>query len=187
MPSDSDHLLIIKEIFRVSKVLRNTLVHNPSLFTFKDDSLAISYQFKNAEFSIVISHGKLNFLYSLIVMLVTESIRNEYFYAVVRFIYMDVFNSIRNFSDDFNFPLKKDLSGLMLKSVMRIRLKNTKYKIIQGCVKIIPPQEVIRDLESYQGLDFLIHIDDETCLIPLESLDNELSLLASDIAKWKEV
>jgi hypothetical protein len=111
LPINHGNNLIIREVFRISKLLRNTLIHSPSQFIFKNEILTIDYLFKNTRHTLTVPVMILNLLYSLITMYIKEENKNEYFQGVVRYVYMDILNGIKCFSDDFDIPLECVLRG----------------------------------------------------------------------------
>lgn len=93
IPRDNDRDIIISQLFRVSKVIRNAIVHDS--LSVKNNIADISYSFNGTKYVFKSSISGLNDLYSAIILCVDYNIihgSEEYFYSMLRCIY-DFFKS----------------------------------------------------------------------------------------------
>lgn len=185
IPSDSENNLIIKEVFRLLKVLRNTVVHNPSQFIFDDGFLVINYEFKKTDYKLTIPESMLNSLYTMIILCIKEGNKNEYFWGVVRSAYLDIFNSIQDFSDDFETPLYCEVNGLKIRPYIRYRVKYAEIARYDGYFEITISPTHSKHLQSDRGVDFYLDIDGQKYLVPKEGLTNGCVLQERDLHRWR--
>ena len=72
LPSSNDREIILKETFRLAKIIRNSLVHNLSNSTLSDENLSISYTFQSTPFQLNISKKGLILFNSIIYLFLSE-------------------------------------------------------------------------------------------------------------------
>lgn len=184
LPSNNDYNLIIRELYRVAKVIRNSLVHNFSSFNFSDGELKINYNFKNTDFEITISSEALISFYTSIVMYIKGDIGNiNYFLGITRSTYQNILFGISNFSDEFGKELNSPSAGLKIKPYSRQLIMNTKYEVRATNIIIDMPRRLIPE---WQGVDFYIEFEKNGLLIPIEALSSELFINKQEAFKdWK--
>lgn len=185
LPSNSENNLIIREVFRLLKVLRNTLVHNPSQFLFDNKKLTIDYKFKNTDYTLTIPESTLNNIYTIVILCIKEKTKNKYFWGVIRSAYLDVINSIQSFSDDFKTSLYYEEKGFEIRPYMRYRVKNAKIERYDGYFAITIPTTHSQHLQPYMGVDFYLDVDGHKYLVPKEGLTSGCILQERDLYHWK--
>ncbi|NMS91922.1 hypothetical protein HGQ85_18535 [Clostridioides difficile] len=193
LTSNSDIDIITKEVYRILKLMRNTIIHNLSnLSQIEDDNnimINFSYSFKNTNFNLNLSQENLFRLYAMVILItrefsVYESENKEFYIGILRLFYDKLKNDICNFGE---FQDDIDDMGLMEISndirLERIRLciekpiyeKSEKIKIQRVCVKG----------EKESSPDYPISIDGIEYIIPDEVLDAEGKLELSELIKWR--
>lgn len=176
IPKNNDYDLILSELFRVAKVIRNALVHNPSGIAFEDKALKVEYFFHKTQYLAIISDKALTGFYTLIVMYVKGDLGNgEYFLALAREIYDQFIFGVVSFCDDLKGSLLKPNGRLRIKSARREIILNPHFKIVDSTILF---SKYNIDSPNWTGADFFIEVNGEEFLIPQESLNtkNEISI-----------
>ncbi len=184
LPVHGDFELIFRQLFRIAKVIRNTLVHNPSSFSINDSCLNTSYNYKKTNFSVIITLEALRDYYTAVIMYLKGDMgKGSYFLGIIRSIYRNVLAGIRGFSDEFGDSLETPSMGVELKPRIRNVFVNPSHEMNEGRVKITTPE---RELPEWEGMDFYISHRGDDFLIPREALDSALSISEHDlVSNWK--
>ncbi|WP_459155598.1 hypothetical protein [Ralstonia pseudosolanacearum] len=186
LPSGGDYDLMLRELFRVAKVMRNALVHNPSSFGITNGHVNIGYARGKTDFRMEMSKEALDGFYTAIVMYLKGDMgRGNYFLGIMRSIYSNVLAGITVFSDEFGNALVKPSSCIKMKPYTRLVHPNSPHQISEGLVRILVPE---RKVSAWEGLDFHITHKGDDFLIPREALSEDLSISEHDlINNWKRV
>lgn len=184
LPTSGDFDLILCQLFRVAKVMRNALVHNPSSFSISDGHLNVSYNYKNTDFSVKMSLEALTDFYTVIIMYIKGDMgKGGYFLGIARSIYRNVFVGIKNFSDEFGSSLKEPSAGIKIKPYVRQMFVNPQHEIKEGLVRVVIPE---KQIQEWEGMDFYISYNGDDFLIPSEALGDDLSISEHDlVSNWK--
>lgn len=184
LPASGDYDLILRELFRVSKVIRNALVHNPSSFDIANGQVNIDYTRGKINFRMGMSMEALAGFYTAIVMYLKGDMgRGNYFLGIMRSIYSNVLMGIKVFNDEFGNALEKPSSGIKMKWHTRLVHSNPQHHVNEGRIRILHPD---RKLQPWEGLDFHIKHNSDEFLIPLEALNEDLSISELDLVNnWK--
>ncbi|MBA1364894.1 hypothetical protein [Burkholderia gladioli] len=184
LPVSGDYDLMLRELFRVAKVMRNALVHNPSSFSIANKHVNIDYTHGKTNFRVEMSLEALAGFYTAIVMYLKGDMgRGNYFLGIMRSIYSNMLLGIKGFNDDFDNALEVPLSGIKMKWHTRLVHLNSQHQISEGRIHILAPN---RELQPWEGLDFHIARDGDDFLIPREALGEDLSISELDlINNWK--
>ena len=184
LPVNGDYDRMLRELFRVAKVMRNALVHNPSSFTIANNQVAINYTHGKTNFRLNMSLRSLAMFHTSIVMYIRADMgRGNYFLGIMRSIYSDVRLGIKNFNDDLGDKLEAPPPGLKLKWRTRYVHSNARHQISDGRIHILPPK---RELQEWEGLDLHIALNEDDFLIPQEALDQDLSISELEVINnWK--
>lgn len=184
-PKKNDFDIILWELFRISKIIRNTLIHEPRKFKIKE-IIDIEYLFKDTKFSLKIPSTNLSDLYTLIVMFIERQDNNtEYFLGIARYIYNDIINNIQNFRDEFGGTLKKPEGSFMLMPYHRYLAYEAKSKLEEECLIITENHLILDYIKKSQSYDFCVSVDDVKYKIPLEALDESFSIHRKELSKWR--
>lgn len=181
--NDSD--LMFRELFRIAKVIRNSLVHNPSSFKISNGEFDISYSFKGTDFCVKISADALTNFYTSLVMYIKGDLgKGNYFIGIMRSIYNNILRGIVCFSDEFGKTLDTPSKGLEIKPYVREILLNPEYTIKEDAHIQIKIAE--RKNSERQGMDFYIEHNGEDILVPMEALGPELTINERELLdNWK--
>jgi len=85
MPAADDAAMMLRELFRLAKLIRNTLVHHPSAFRLETGQLRISYLHKNTAFALTMSDMALRHFYTALQMILRGDLgTGNYFDGTMR-------------------------------------------------------------------------------------------------------
>jgi len=184
LPSTGDYDLMLRELFRVAKVMRNALVHNPSAFSIANGNVKIGYLRGKTDFHMKMSKEALDSFYTAIVMYLKGDMgRGSYFLGIMRSFYANMQAGIAVFSDEFGNALEQPSSSLKMKPYTRLVHPNSPHQISGGLVRILVPE---RKAPAWEGLDFHITHNGDDFLIPREALSEDLSISEHDlINNWR--
>jgi len=179
LPTDNDYDLMLRELFRVAKVIRNALVHNPSSFKFNNGFLNISYNFRNTEYRVKIKGDSLSFFYTSLIMYTRGDLGNGcYFIGIMRSIYKNIVSGIDCFSDEFGCSIHSPSSGIEIKPYVREMLIRPECMLKDGNIEFICDR---RETPDYQGTDMYLELDGHEILVPMEALDSNLAISKSEL------
>jgi len=194
IPDESEYDFILKQVFRVAKVIRNALVHNQSLFCITSNGVHVDYKRGKSHFCLNMSREAFNDLLTAIVMYIKGDMgKGNYFLGIVRSIYTDIRTGITQFEDEFSRMLEPSREGIKLNWRMRQFVQNPPYNCISDVIRFIYevnkiPRGEGADSPYYEiNPDFCIIYKNEKFLVPREALDHELSIKKYDlITDWKK-
>jgi hypothetical protein len=168
LPKTNDYERMLSGLYRIAKIIRNAMVHNPAGIEFDDDRLSVAYEFNRTMYSITLSKRVLDDFYTLIVMYVKSDLgKGEYFLALAREIYERITSDVKEFSDDLVETLPLPIGELKIRSARREIIMNPTFKIDDS---IIFFSEYDIDFPEWAGADFSIEVDGAKLLIPQEVL-----------------
>jgi hypothetical protein len=184
LPSENDFDLMLRELFRIAKVIRNSLVHNPSSFKIFDGKLDISYQFRGTDFVVKMSLDALSSFYTSLVMYTKGDLgKGDYFLGVMRSIYKRILDGVSCFSDEFSSELNTPPIGLKIKPYAREIIMNPEYVFKDSQIQIKIAE---RTAPEWQGSDFYIKHNGYEVLVPMEALGSDLMISETELLnKWK--
>lgn len=118
---------------------------------------------------------------SIIYLFLSEKYDGEYFYGLLRSMYLDLRTEILNLQDEFGSSLNYTSQGIMLNYSIRTTLLNPTYTNKNH--KII--FQNISNVNNLGILDLFIKNDNKIYLIPSEALDESNSVPLEEIReKW---
>lgn len=138
LPATSDLEKIEKNIYRIMKIVRNAIQHNMSSISLDAGGYDIGYQFNSTNFKLQISRDGMDFLYTVIISLIQNSIfgmdsfssTEGHYLGMLQWYYSQVVNKIRALQDDIQPSDLLQLSGThpKLAAVQRYRIQNPVLK-----------------------------------------------------------
>lgn len=184
LPAIGDFDLILRQLFRVAKVVRNALVHNPSAFSVSGGNVAVGYTFGGTSFSLQMSAEALTNFYTMIVMYLKGDMgKGGYFLGIIRSIYRSFLAGLGSFSDEFGSSLEQPSAGTIIKPHVRQVFLNPEHKAENARIHIVIPE---RKIQEWEGMDFQISHNGDDFLIPSEALDSDFSISEHDlVSNWK--
>lgn len=183
LPLSNDNEIILKEIYRVLKIFRNSVVHSKSAITFQNNQIKIDYTFRGTNFKLEINKYGLELIYSVILMMLSTNptLHDE---GILRSYYDDIRQNLKNISDEFGIDnLILISNAIRLKRNVRYKIKNPNYLVDKdkGIVQIKR-----YDFEMGFSADYLITVENVYYLIPDEILDTNSTVPINEIYDWQE-
>ncbi|WNL41419.1 hypothetical protein RN347_12415 [Halomonas sp. PAMB 3264] len=186
LPKTNDYEIIFSGLYRIAKVIRNAMVHNPNGIDFDHNKLCVKYVFKSTMYSMTLSKRVLDDFYTLIVMYVKGDLgKGEYFLALAREIYERIVSNLQGFSDDLPGLLPLPDGKLKIRSARREIIINPLFEIEDSTISF---SEYKIDFPEWAGADFSIEIDGVRLLIPQEALNSENRISISSAKRdWEAI
>lgn len=120
LPAQGDFNLILRQLFRVAKVIRNALVHNLSSFAIADGHVNVDYKRGKEHFSLKMSMEAFTDFHTAIVMYIKGDMgKGNYFLGIMRSIYAKIQAGITHFNDEFGSTLEQLSAGIRMKPCVR--------------------------------------------------------------------
>jgi len=184
LPAQGDFNLILRQLFRVAKVIRNALVHNLSSFAIADGHVNVDYKRGKEHFSLKMSMEAFTDFHTAIVMYIKGDMgKGNYFLGIMRSIYANILAGITHFNDEFGSTLEQLSAGIRMKPCVRQVVLHPPYETSGGVLRFAIAE---RQIPAWEGMDLYIVHNGEEFLIPREALDEDLSIAERDlIADWK--
>lgn len=184
LPAQGDFNLILRQLFRVAKVIRNALVHNLSSFAIADGHVNVDYKRGKEHFSLKMSMEAFTDFHTAIVMYIKGDMgKGNYFLGIMRAIYANILAGITHFNDEFGSTLEQLSAGIRMKPCVRQVVLHPPYETSGGVLRFAIAE---RQIPAWEGMDLYIVHNGEEFLIPREALDEDLSIAERDlIADWK--
>jgi hypothetical protein len=184
LPAQGDYNLILRQLFRVAKVIRNALVHNQSSFVISDGQVSVDYTHGKHHFCLNISWEEFQDFQTAVVMYVRCDMgKGSYFMGIMRSVYASVLAGITKFNDEFGSALEQPTTGIKMIRHMRQIVMHPPY---ETCGDALRFPSAARKTPEWEGLDIYIVQSGEEFLVPREALDEDLSITKHDlITGWK--
>lgn len=184
IPSKGDYNLILRQLFRIAKVIRNALIHNPSSFTIANGNVSVNYIRDKQHFSLKMSREAFKDFHTAIVMYVKGDIgKGSYFLGIMRSVYESILFGITQFNDEFGCVLEKPMTGITIKQRGRQIVLHPVYETYGGALRF---PSVACQISEWEGMDFYFIHNGTEYLVPREALDKNLSITEDNlIANWK--
>ncbi|CEN75429.1 Uncharacterised protein [[Clostridium] sordellii] len=192
LSANNDLDIITKEIYRILKLIRNTIVHNSSNISINKNTYNFNYENNNTKFNLNIDEKTLNNLYTIVYMIVREystykNESNEFYIGILRYCYSKLKLKIDRegcLKDDINDNpniLMSISSSIKLFNTVRYKVRNPKYTVNGDMIKI----ETIDTGIEYYKEDYCLNIDDNYYIVPSEALNNLGEIKKLELTKWK--
>lgn len=184
LPTQGDYNLILRQLFRVAKVIRNALVHNQSSCVLSEGKVSVDYRHGKHHFCLNMSWEEFQDFQTAIVMYVRGDMgKGSYFMGIMRSMYASILAGITQFNDELGSALEQPTAGIKMKRHVRQIVMHPPY---ETCGDALRFPCAARETPEWEGLDLYIVRNDKEFLVPREALDEELSITECDlIADWK--
>lgn len=184
LPAQGDYNLILRQLFRVAKVIRNALVHNRSSFVISDDQVSVDYKRGKIHFRLNMSRDAFKDFHSAIAMYVRGDMgKGSYFLGIMRSMYASILAGITQFDDEDKCKFDQPTAGIKMKWQVRQIVLHPPY---ETCGDALRFPSAARQIAEWEGMDIYIVRSGEEFLVPLEALDENLSITKHDlITNWK--
>ncbi|WP_395757097.1 hypothetical protein [Achromobacter sp. EB05] len=184
LPAQGDYNLILRQLFRVAKVIRNALVHNQSSFDISEGKFSVDYRRGKHHFCLSMSWEEFQDFQTAIIMYVKGDMgKGSYFMGIMRSMYASILAGITQFNDEFGSAFEQPTTGIKMKRHVRQIVMHPPYETRDDRLHF---PSAARETPEWEGLDLYIVRNDKEFLVPREALDEDLSLTEHDlIADWK--
>lgn len=183
-----DFTIMVREIYRILKILRNASIHSKNAIQLKDKKIIIDYKFKSTHFKLEITKLCLELIYTFVFILIEENKYCEMYRTnLLRTFYDDIRGNISFINDDLgSINLEQISLSPRIKRGVRYRVRNPVFEVDKSNINIaIHQQKVKVSEEKERDYEYLIKIDENNYLIPNEILDNDGKIKLSELDKWK--
>lgn len=184
LPAHGDFNLILRQLFRVAKVIRNALVHNPSSFIIAGGHIKVDYGRGKNHFFLKMSMKSFTDFQTAIIMYIKGDLgKGNYFLGIMRSIYENILAGIMDFNDEFGSALEHLSSGIRMKPCMRQVVLHPAYETREDALRFAIAE---CQIPLWGGMDLYIVHEGEEFLIPREALNKDLTIAKRDlIDNWK--
>lgn len=187
LPSTNDKEIIIREIYRILKIIRNATIHSRNSIELKDgNNLVVGYirgiNNKSTYFELSISKFGLELIYTLILLYLDQGkYCDAHQLGLLRTIYDDILSNISKISDDIDNKNLINLSSrIRLNRIQRYVILNPDY-IIDSDKGII---EIHKSKFQDDAIDYIIQYEDNRYIIPDEILSEKGIIKITDMKEW---
>lgn len=187
MTKKSDDEIILSQLFRILKLLRNASVHSKNSIVIMNNEITCSYSNMKTNFQLIITKLGLELIYSLILELVKTTMSTSLYYSSIRRTYYDdIKANIKVFADDLGDSSLLELSnGIRLKRGVRYKITNSIFKIEKDYLIIEKPYDLPEDEKLYRSCDYEVNYNGKNYLIPSEALDSNNKMDISHLCLWE--
>ncbi len=192
LSSGTDSEIILKEIYRVMKIVRNAAEHErDSINIDENNNYSISYTYRRTLFELKIKQDKLVYIFMIILIFANlENKINSYILGFLR-TYYDIIREVLSIKDEFvsSLPHLHSITeeGLRLKAIRRSRVVKPIYWIEDNFLKIKRKKMPRGDNINFP--EYLVLINNKLYLIPEEILisdeDKIGKIKISKISEWE--
>lgn len=190
LPHNTDKEIILRECYRIYKVLRNVAVHSMNSITVSNEKVVAQYNFNRTNYHLDISNEGVSYLFTYIL----ESFNSNSQYtlnhdkALTRDLYDLIRQGINSFEDEFGIDLEPISNRLKIRSGIRNYIVNASFEINEkkNTLKIITPYIKSEIYEKEYGVDYLIQLPNTTLyLIPDAVLNGHFEIELTKIDDWR--
>lgn len=186
LPTSTDEELVLKNVYRIFKTLRNSIVHNISSTNISSGNINISYSFRNTLFSVSCDLKTISNLYTIVYM-IANAIGNTYREKTyLRTFYSELISNI-TLQDEITANLDSLTDTFIFQSISRIRIEllETQYELKNNTITFKNEYLAGKRSQPYLNVDLSFSINNIKYLIPEELITNH-SILATDMENWVE-
>ncbi|EKU42043.1 hypothetical protein C518_2997 [Lysinibacillus fusiformis ZB2] len=190
LPSSSDEDIILREIYRIFKILRNAATHSMDSIDISNNTINAQYVFKGTNFKLQITQMGLSLLFTYIMNLFTvdEKYSQNHNSAFNRELFDLIKQEILVIEDEFGLFLTTISENLRLKRWVRYYINNPLFDYIeqQQVLKITSPYLLESEFEKEYGADYLVKLSqNEIYLVPGELLNDQFEIEITKLLNWK--
>lgn len=132
LPENTSMEKIVKNCYRIMKIIRNGIQHNMSNVNCNSDNYDINYYHRSVSYILKISRNGIKYLYTIIMNTILEQIMGistkymttGHFEGIIYSWYTEMLNEITQFSDDINTELLIVPNELKIRSTVRYPIEN---------------------------------------------------------------
>ncbi|HCG6123155.1 TPA: hypothetical protein NJ077_004674 [Vibrio parahaemolyticus] len=185
LPDATSKDVVVKEVYRIFKLVRNSMVHSRDSFDISGSTVNISYTHCNTKFELICNLSSLQLMNSIVLALSKNiGVCDKYFEIYLLSYYREMLDGISQFSDDINKPLNSVSPSLDFKHRLRYRVPvNSNSSEDNGGYEL--PNFSLHESEVWAGIDYIINSNDCRYIVPSEALSNHLTISPQELCVWK--
>ncbi len=178
----NDSSIMIKEIFRLLRILRNAAIHSRTAISVDNNKIEATTNDSKLHLRIV----GLELIYTFVMLLIQESNSSEeYKTSLLRTYFADIRQAIILLQDKFGSHFADISTVPRLKRGVRYRVLNPVYQVDSDSQSLLIKKQVLNGSEvEYADYEYVLKIDNTSYLIPNEILDGSGKIGLEDIKKW---
>lgn len=184
LPSNTDEELILKNVYRIFKTLRNSIVHNVSSATINNGNIHISYNFRNTTFELECDDKSMLYLYTLVYMITNDLASSYREKSYLRTFYSLLSSNIR-LLDEISTGLDSLQDNFIFNSLYRLEINLTEdyFELLNG--NLVLKNDYLKGKRSQPGsrADVSVNLNNQNYLIPEEALASD-SIPLVELQKW---
>jgi len=174
LPSTTLSESVLKDVYRIYKVIRNATIHNAGSIASNGDRISIQYEFRNTQYEIEISKMGLELLHSIVYEIIYPFEPRSIVYSeMFRVSLLTALRSevIRFNDENANLGLQA-CDEYAYKYGRRYRPKNVDYTVDDNLLTIQNPYSIHPVESNFSGVDYEIKKEGEIYLVPSEAMNN---------------
>ncbi|WP_258297763.1 hypothetical protein [Paenibacillus peoriae] len=165
---------VLKDAYRIYKVIRNATIHNAGSITSSEDRISIQYQFRDTQYEIEISKKGLEFLHSIVYEIIYPFERRSIAYSeMLRVSLLTALRSeIFRFNDEHASLDRQARNEYAFAFGKRYRPENVIFTAEHNLLTIQNPYTIHPDEVGFSGVDYEILKEGKIYLVPSEAMNN---------------
>lgn len=187
LPNTTDSEIVLNEVFRIYKLIRNATIHNSTSITTKsNNNIYIQYLFRSTQHELEISPRGLSLLHSISYEFISpfEPRNATYSNAFRVSLLTELRAEIVIFNDENGNLGPLVPNNYSFKNGRRYRLHSVSVQLQDQKLIIQNPYSVDPQQVSFAGVDYRITINGKDYLVPSEALDNSYIPL-DQLSTWE--
>lgn len=189
LQATNDIEIMIKETYRILKILRNASIHSKNAISVRNNNIIIvDYKYKGTAFKLEMSKNCLELIYTLIFFLIKDmNYPLIYKEGLMRTYYDDIKSSITTISDDFGVNNLASISSrLRLKRIVRYKIINPTFIIDSNKQLLTINRYQLHESEKeYSASDYHITANSKCYIIPDEILGINGEISFFSLIPWE--
>lgn len=179
LPYSTSEERIQKDCYRILKILRNTIQHNPSVLVLdEDNNVSLSYSYRNTDFKLSISNKGMELLFGLVRYIILgankEHLTYGHYLATIAMMYKEMIGDITIISDEFGNCIEDSVSNDIVRFQCHIRYLFIKcdYELIGNSVIKMCHYDEYDNCKnkaiSYNRIDYTVEYMNKSYVLPEE-------------------
>ncbi|EKO3962629.1 hypothetical protein F2K62_003901 [Vibrio fluvialis] len=185
LPESTPIEIVTKEIYRIFKLVRNSMVHSRDSFNISASTVNICYNHNQTKFELTCKLSALQYMNSIVIALSKNvGVDDRYFELYLLSYYQELINSIDLFSDDITMQLKNVAPSLNFKHRVRYRVP-VEVDISECLGEVELPEFSLNENEHWAGIDYVVESNSGLYIVPNEMLEGCKTIDQTLLSEWK--
>lgn len=184
LPQNSLDEKVFRECYRIIRVLRNAAVHAQKEFLTEDNIIKYSSKKGKYEEKIEISSKGIRLLFTYFINYISDDYGYKFTKSHKTMINVSYYNEIGREITDFKDKFK-DLEKINNSEPFKNILARTRYNVLDANYAVDSTKVSFQQPSKYYPIDYSISYENANYLVPIEVLDENLSINIDELKKWK--